>query len=566
MKKYHFCRTVLASVLCGAMILSFTSCKSPDSKSESKAAASGGSEVTTLKGVTIVPSSVGDYTKSRLQQAMVKATGVKVNWDVISSDKMNVLLAGGDLPDLLIVSDSYFKQLIEGDNVVAMDDLFKDTKSVTKTIPKTIELSKKFWSDGQNKTYFLPVQVGKDGVGAEQVSGLVLRWDYYKELGYPEINNIDDALSVINKMVKAHPKAENGKKVFGLSGWTDWGTWNYTYPMSALMGYYQTNSPTVELNVVSNEMDNVLMDENSPYWQSVKYYYKANQMGILDPDTFTQKNSDFTTKATNGQYASIPAQWASGDFNSNNAKDGKGFVVIPLKWGCQWGEATNVLGYTDKCYAISKNCKNPQAAMKFIDYVYSYDGCRTMYSGFQGTDWTANNGKPALKDSTLALSKSGGTEWKNTGIGYDSTFIGLSGFTTNPGDNASVNLFDDTSTFPRSLSNLQTSFCKHYNVSYPNEIFQNIVKQGKVKNQSGENTLALALMPPETNDIGRFDSNLGTIAAQYGAKLSLAKNDSEFASLKQQAMAAFKQAGSDKVFDWYNTNWADCVKKSSSMQ
>lgn len=564
MNKYRLGKAAICAVLSSAMVLSFASCKSNGNGTSKQVY--GKSSVTTLKAMTVVPTTVGDYANSRTQQAMTKATGVKVDWEVVSNDKLNVYLASGDLPDMLIVSNSYFKQLIEGNNVIAMDSLLKNAKDITKNVPKTVKLSKQFWSYGKNHTYFLPVQVGTDGIGMEQYSGLVLRWDYYSKLGYPKINSIDDALNVIGKMVKAHPTASGGKKVYGLSGWNDWGAWNYMYPMSAILGYYQTNSPSVELNVVTNKMDNILLDQNSPYWQSVKMYYKANQMGILDPDTFTQKNSDFITKATAGQYMSIPATWASGDFNTNNVKKGNGFVVIPLNWGCQWGEANNVLGYTDKCYAITKSCKKPQAAMKFINYVYSDDGVRTLFSGVKGTDWTVKNGKASLTDSTIALSQAGGTAWQSTGIGYNNTFIGLSGFTMNPSDKSTLNLFSDPSTFKKTMNNLQKSFCKHYKVSYPNEVFKNILKQGKVKNQSGENTLALALMPSETTDVSRYDANLSSLSVIWGAKLSLAKNDNDFANLRKQALAAFQAAGSQTVFNWYNKNWANCVKQSKSIK
>jgi hypothetical protein len=35
--------------------------------------------------------------------------------------------------------------------------------------------------------------------------GYVVRWDYYKELGYPPINNEDDYLSVLQQMHENHP-------------------------------------------------------------------------------------------------------------------------------------------------------------------------------------------------------------------------------------------------------------------------------------------------------------------------------------------------------------------------
>ena len=43
--------------------------------------------------------------------------------------------------------------------------------------------------------YFFPVKIGYNWVGYDNTTtarGYVVRWDYYKELGYPPINNEDD--------------------------------------------------------------------------------------------------------------------------------------------------------------------------------------------------------------------------------------------------------------------------------------------------------------------------------------------------------------------------------------
>ena len=61
--------------------------------------------------------------------------------------------------------------------------------------------------------YFFPRQIGYNGVGysnAPANRGYVVRWDYYKELGYPPINNEDDYLSVLRQMHENHPFTEDG--------------------------------------------------------------------------------------------------------------------------------------------------------------------------------------------------------------------------------------------------------------------------------------------------------------------------------------------------------------------
>ena len=40
--------------------------------------------------------------------------------------------------------------------------------------------------------------------------GYVVRWDYYKELGYPPVNNEEDYLKVLRQMHENHPFTEDG--------------------------------------------------------------------------------------------------------------------------------------------------------------------------------------------------------------------------------------------------------------------------------------------------------------------------------------------------------------------
>lgn len=48
--------------------------------------------------------------------------------------------------------------------------------------------------------YFFPSKIGYNGVGYDAATtgrAYIVRWDYYKELGYPPINNEDDFLNVL---------------------------------------------------------------------------------------------------------------------------------------------------------------------------------------------------------------------------------------------------------------------------------------------------------------------------------------------------------------------------------
>lgn len=564
---------VTALLLAAAMLVPLSACNSRSAKGSSASQGTSSSAADAKPATVSIMmlndgNEVNSIADSRVVQALTKATGVQINCVQVDDDKMSVMLAGGDLPDIVSVASTQFSQLIQGGNVIALDNLIASNgKDIQANIPTTLSFSKKYWSDGQDKIYFLPMQVGLDGVAADQSEGVVIRWDYYKDAGYPQVNNVDDLLNALQQMVQKHPKTADGKKVYAVSGFTDWGNFPFVRPMESIFGFNQINGVDQEVfKVDTGKIYNELIDPDTPYWKCMEFYYKANKMGIYDPDALTQKYDDFTNKLADGQLIYTFAQWASGGFNGTNAQNDKGFEVLPLTWGYQWNGSDYKAGWIDKCLGITKNCKNPEKAMDLLDYLYSYDGCRTLYSGVEGTDWTSDGNTPKLNDATIQASQAGGDAWTKTGIGFDTNLIGLSPYTANPKDNKPVNLFDDSSIFGSLLTPLQKDFAQHYNVSYPEQYFAKLRQEGKVQDQSGTNSFAVALLPTPTDDIKRTMANLDDLCIKDAAKIILSKSDAEFQANEQKAMQDFKSAGAQQVADWYSKQWALAVQKSEAVK
>jgi putative aldouronate transport system substrate-binding protein len=543
----------------------------PADATQSAAAATPAAADTSVTPLTILVagSPITIDHKSRVQQALTKATGVSVTIEAVDNDKLNVLLAGGDLPDMARVGTNLFNQMIEGNNVIPLDDLLQSKgQDILKNVPTAVTFSKKFWSDSQDKVFFLPMQVGPSAKGIEQTLGLVVRWDYYTKAGYPEVKNLDDYLNVLAAMVKANPKTPDGKPTYGVSAFSDWGNWSYFYPMIFLEKYYTISGSATELyGLDTKKVVSMLTEENGCYWQSVNFYRKAYQLGILDPDSFTQKYDDFYTKATNGQLISVPATWCAGDFISANSSKGLGYAALPVQWGINWGSTSSVLGWTDKCMSITTNCKTPEKAMGFINYLYSFDGARLLYNGVKGTDWDGVGGQSTITDSTLQLYLAGGKPYTDTGIAsLDDNFIGLSDNTMNPADNKTLNLFNDSSVYAKLMTPVQKDFSAHYGVDYPFEAFDKAAASNPAYIKADGLDIVSALLPTTPDDdISRMEGDLNNLAVKYGAKMILAKDDTEFDTVKKEAQAAFTAAGVQKVNDWYTQQWATASQKAEEV-
>ena len=230
-----------------------------------------------------------------IADAIAEKTGVRLN--VINGDaqKFKVLLAGGDLPG--IVNSNYgdlgvdAQALLQSGQLIALDDLIEEhAPNIKEKFADAIEYSKEFLSN-DGKLYYLPVQINKatdtkvvDRSGANLA--LYTRYDLYKEIGSPEIKSTDHYLEALKAMQDAEPETENGNKTYAISGWSDWGLWMWTIPYQAMSGV--TNwSYGMCYDMVNKEPLATYYSE--PFWNCMEFYNKAYNMGILDPEIFTQK-------------------------------------------------------------------------------------------------------------------------------------------------------------------------------------------------------------------------------------------------------------------------------------
>ena len=400
-------------------------------------------------------------------------------------------------------------------------------------------------------------------MGSECSVGPVIRWDYYKELGYPEIKNQEGMLKVLADMVAKHPKTEDGKNVYGVSFWSDWGTWPYFYTTAPYLGYRDIGAIGA-IKIDTNELVNGATDFNAPYWSSVNYFYQANKLGIFDKDSLIQKYGDYGAKCTSGQILSGQATWAMGDFNSKNAKDGKGLMVVPMDWGYTWGGVYSVTGWGDKNLAITKSCKTPDRAMEFLNYLYSMDGVRTITSGVKGSQWDVVDGTPKLNDATIKARSENGDAAIAIGMtqvrgGWDENLQGLSGFTVNTADNLPLSLFNTADAYASALNPLQKDFCEYYGIKYPYEIFKNKLDAGKIADQRNLNTAALSTVTSPPDDIKRYEAKVNEVMLKEFAKCVLSKSDAEFEANRKNAVEALKAAGVDTYFNWYKTEFDKAV-------
>lgn len=227
-----------------------------------------------------------------------------------------------------------------------------------------------------------------------------LRYDYYVELGCPEIKDLDDLFDVFVKMKENHPTDDDGKETYAISIWPDWDGNMVMYPKSLASAYYGIDEFALGYYDFTNKVfiDPLRINDDGsygPYLEMLQYFNKLYRHGLLDPDSDIQKNDQANAKIKSGRtFWSIFNYAGSSQFNSEaNLADGKAMYTVvpenarPVVYGL------SPLGGSS-LWTIGSKTKYPELCMQVINYFATPQGNLEQQYGPKGLCWDYDeNGK-----------------------------------------------------------------------------------------------------------------------------------------------------------------------------
>jgi putative aldouronate transport system substrate-binding protein len=287
----------------------------------------------------------------------------------------NTRVAAGELGDLVIVGKGQqADELVEGGLLLDASPYYESMKNVSAYDTAVQKLN-----EGKDGVYAFPTLVStlkptEPSEGVDPTFGPYLRWDYYAEAGYPEIGTLEDLLPVLKEMQDAHPEADNGKPTYALSLFKDWdgNLMTMAGQPPAVYGYEHTGF--AEARVDGSDYHGVL-DSESEYVRALKFYYEANQMGLVDPESTTQNYDTMYAKYQAGQVLLSWWPWLGQQaYNTEkNMKAGKGFQIAPMQDQKVLSRGAQVYG-DNLIYGIGSKAEDPARIAAFIDWLYSPEG------------------------------------------------------------------------------------------------------------------------------------------------------------------------------------------------
>ena len=479
--------------------------------------------------------------------------------DIISGDsqKFSVLLAGGDLPD--IVYSNYAQQgvdsasLISSGQLIPLDDLIEEYgPNIKANFPVRLEFSKKYASNGQDKIYYIPVLCYEEDPEHPDISytienvGLEVRWDVYRAIGCPEIETTDEFLEVLKEMQDYARENDlaDGKQIYAISGWSDWGLWPWWLANARELGWLDLNN-----NVIVNRetLETDIIYNTDAFWDSLAFYNKAYNMGLVDPEAFTMKNDQFWEKCHNGQVLMTYASWQSENMNKTLVANGHadwGFEKLPHD-GYPFISGVNStnapLGQgIEYATAITTSCEYPEKAMELIDFCNSEEGARLLYSGEEGVHWQYEDGKVVPTEEMKEKIKTDSSYTTSTGVTLYNKLSGMRDIQV-MSDGAPANIFLSNEEKANNMLDIDKDYCEYYSEKlggeylYPGMVLNDLKEKGELASQS-EYLLFTSLVQNPSDETLNIIDQCNQYMNVQGVKAIMAADEDEFAAVREEAM------------------------------
>ena len=222
---------------------------------------------------------------------------VTFTWDILvgnKDQKIGVMIAGGDYPDILHVDS---KKFYDAGALIPLDEL------VDRFAPRLKAHYAEAWErmkESDGKVYTLPVWGVEHGRDHNNWYGGPAMWiqkAVLKEFGYPKITTLDEYFDLIIKYKEKYPTI-NGQPTIGYTILAhDWRTFNVINPPNFLAGFPNDGNGTVD--PVTHKYKVFLGQEISKRW--FKKLNEMNALGVIDRSCFVDNYDQYLAKISSGR-------------------------------------------------------------------------------------------------------------------------------------------------------------------------------------------------------------------------------------------------------------------------
>lgn len=354
-------------------------------------------------------------------EKITEETGIKLEIShPVGGDEQAVplMIASGDYPDMIFAKGDINK-MIDAGALIPLDDMIEERGDNLKELyGDQMDRLRNSLEDPQ--IYHL----GTGGVtntynvtsGTNQIALKVL-----KQQGYPEIKTLEDYEKALTNYLAENPTTEDGQEHIGLSLLGS--DWRWLITVGNPSGFAGGMQDDGQWHVDEATGDTVYKFQLPEVKEYFKWLNHMNDVGLLDPESFTQTYDTYIAKLSSGRVLGLADQ----DWNYMSAvaalkqegKDESLWAPLPTTLGEEYvSQSTKDYGFTGTTgISITSTSEHQEEAFDFLDWMASEEAQILVNWGVEGINYEMVDGKRVQTEEDRENSNTNANYNVESGIG-----------------------------------------------------------------------------------------------------------------------------------------------------
>ena len=480
---------------------------------------------------------------------------------VIGDEVFATRSADGDLGDIIIMDKTKFADIVKAGLVKDISDKIGELTNLQPFMTQIDAFNQKFLGKDAGVYYGIPDQMTDTsavGLTGEMIySSPQVRWDLYKQLGMPEVKDIDGLLDLLVKIHEIHPTNEDGDPAYPFSLWPDWDNGdNMSGPANVvqLTTWFGDKMKGSALLKADNTFVK-LYDKDSGYYKITKFINKAYQLGLVDPESFEQDWNALPTKISTGRVDLLWYNWQQGFWNSQaRLDDGTAFQTIPVEGFNFYADADTFYG-GDRAWGIGSKVEGEKydKIIEFLNWYASPEGLTFEHCGIEGLNYTVGeDGKfipykdNALMDNLPVPEEYGGGGYQDGNNAINQWL--LASICTNPNTGETYDMKYWASYIAKNMTEMKKEWQERFGANDP-------VDWMKKNNKVIISPNCIAEMETDTDDIAVLRNSIDQTLAQYTWQLFACADDDAFEAKWDEMVAEIDGLDYETLFNFDVAKW-----------
>ena len=549
----------LISLLCaGVMTASLLAgCGSSSESADSSAASESekSTETTAEADSTDSTASDGDTMTFEIFDVAANYQGVQTGWFAkVVKDRFNIELniiapqvagdaiyqtrsSSGNLGDILILESGQFKECVDAGLIKDIGADIWNYSNLADYKDQIDVLNNGLEGNDNGAIYGIPTEMlstSPTSYSQDTIySSPLLRWDLYKELGTPDIADLDGLLDVLEQMMEKHPTNDAGDACYAMSLWPDWDGGDGMLGIANVVQLTTWYGEKIKGSAILKPDGTFipLTDKNATYYKILKFLYEANQRGLVDPDSATQDWNSACAKMSAGQVYLMWYSWQTGFWNSTERlKDGTGFIFTPVADQEYYTDADAYYG-SGRVWAVGSQVDDEKYAkiMEFLDWYASPEGLMFQHSGIEGFNYeVGEDGKltqinsNALMDNLNVPEEWGGGGYNDGNNAINQWIVNANSINPLTGETYAVTYW--SSYKEETLTDMKREWRERFDAEEPADYMKKNNKLVISPNVS-------VSLPTDTADISVIRNQCNETICDYSWRMIYASDDANFDAL-----------------------------------